>query len=106
MQPQNVQMHFQDLKTSTTAVRQEYKIGIWSPDGKIRLLSPRRIAKIWSNYSFHICGSVQNIKALRIPQIMTGIKSTRFDVAIYNKELDISMHLWLYNHSYWVVNSV
>ena len=68
MQPQNVQMHFQDLKQSTTAVRQENEFNNRSPDGKIRLLSPRQVAEIWNNYSFHDCGSVQNIKALRILQ--------------------------------------
>ena len=60
MQPQDVQVHFQELKQAPHLFSMEMKL---KPDRRKRLMTPRSEAAVLSSFSFHMIGSIQYTKA-------------------------------------------
>ena len=63
MQPQDIWTHSQDLIQAPQLFKRVTEIEPKRRYSEIRLMTPRRIAEVLSNYSFHDCGSVHNTKA-------------------------------------------
>ena len=98
MQPLNVQTLFKDPKEAPQLFSMKMKPSQWT---SIALRDYRVLGKTLRNivtFAMHVLGSAKHIQSIKETPIMACTNYQKFGVADYDKVLDISMYIWLYNY--------